>query len=63
MCIRDRYGFSFAGSAGFTVPIGAVFIFVAGWFVASGFPGIADKDAGGAAVTADEAPAGAAGEE
>ena len=38
--IIAQYGFSFAGSSGFAVPIGAVFLIVAGWFVASGFPGV-----------------------
>jgi hypothetical protein len=52
--IIAQYGFSFVGSAGFAVPVGAVFLFVAGWFVASGFPGIAQWDADEEAVPGDE---------
>ncbi len=61
--IIAQYGFSFAGSAGFAVPVGAVFLFVAGWFVASGFPGIGQWDADEEAVPGDEGPVAVPGEE
>ncbi|MBT8507895.1 hypothetical protein AZH53_05640 [Methanomicrobiaceae archaeon CYW5] len=35
-----QYGFSFAGSSGFAIPIGALFMCVAGWFIVAGYPGI-----------------------
>lgn len=38
--IIAQYGFSFAGSSGFAIPIGAVFMCVAGWFIVAGYPGI-----------------------
>lgn len=61
--IIAQYGFSFSGSAGFAVPIGAALLFVAGWFVASGFPGIAQWDADEEAAPVDEASGDVFGEE
>ena len=55
--IIAQYGFSFAGSSGFSVPVGPVVLFIAGWFVASGFPGVIrepdEEDASGVASPLD----------
>ena len=61
--IIAQYGFSFAGSSGFAVPIGALFMCVAGWFIVAGYPGIGCDDDGDEGPAEDEALPGTSGEE